>query len=799
VKTALRNIFRHKLYSFLNIIGLSIGIASCILIIFYVHNELSYDRFNVNADLIYRLCPTITTAERSMRLTTNAHPMAPMLKEDYPEIEEYVRFTPYGGKQIVEHDGIVFYEERFVWTDDTLFDVFSFELIKGDEETALRAPYSLVLTQDIARKYFGTEDPIGRELRVNQNDLYKVTGVMKNVPQTSHIRPEIFASISSLELKPTGNSVRDLLSSINYFTYFQLREGTAIPELEQKFAGFIDKHLGPVLKNLGGSVALDLQPLTDIYLHSDRENEMERTSDITYVYLFAGIGLFILLLACLNFMNLSTARSANRAKEVGLRKVVGAHKSQLMRQFLGESSILTFISIILSLVLVFISTPLFRNISGKNLSAASILNPVLLAGLLGLFVVISFIGGSYPAFFLSAFRPVEVLQGKLRRGSKRSILRIAMVSLQFTVSIVLIIGTLIVGKQLNYIRNKKLGYEKDHIVTLQMRDPETQKKHETLKEIISRHPNVLATSASATTPLGWNDFRGDHAEGKPENEVFMMFAQFVDHDFFDLYEMKIVQGREFSDEYPADAKEAIIVNQTMASKLGWTDDPINKTVDNNLAPGRTRQYRVVGVVEDYHFQSLHDSIAPMVIYNSCLFGGFDQISVKVRPENIQETIGFLKTTWESFDSKFPFEYAFLNDQYDQLYRAEERLGQLFGYFTLLAIAIGCLGLFGLTSFTAEQRTKEIGIRKVLGASVPGIVSMLVREFTRWVVLAVFIAWPIGYFVMSTWLQSFAYRIDLGIGTFLLAAFMAFIIAVITVCYQSIKAALSNPVQALKYE
>jgi putative ABC transport system permease protein len=527
---------------------------------------------------------------------------------------------------------------------------------------------------------------------------------------------------------------------------------------------------------------------------------LERTSDISYIYLFSGIGLFILLLACLNFMNLATARSANRAKEVGLRKVVGAHRRQLIKQFLGESMILTFIAIILSLLLVSLTMPIFQDISGKDLAVNVFSNPVLLIGLLGLFFIVSLIGGSYPAFFLSAFRPVEVLQGKFKRGAKRSILRISLVSFQFTVSIVLIIGTLMVSKQLNYVRNKRLGYDKDHVVGLRIRNPETQKKYEVIKNELLRHPNILNSSASANLPLERVAFSAHHAVGKPEDELIVLSVQIIDEDFLDTYEMEIAQGRNFSKEYPTDPDEAIMVNEAAVKKLGWQDNPINKEIEMFTSLTTRRKFRIVGVVKDYHFQSLHEEIQPLILYNAPPYeGNYNRISVRVRPENIRETIGFLESKWAEFDSQYPLEFVFVDDQFDSLYRAEERLGQLFGYFTALAIVIGCLGLFGLTSFTAEQRTKEIGIRKVLGASVSSIIMLLVREFTKWVLLAVVIAWPIGYFVMKNWLQNFHYRTSLGFATFMLAAVLALIISLITVSYQSIRAALANPADSLRYE
>jgi putative ABC transport system permease protein len=800
IKTALRNIKRNKLYSVLNIAGLAIGVACCLLILLYVQDELSYDRFHEKSDRIYRVCSIFDIKDRYMNFASTAHVLGPMFKDEYPEVENFVRFNSYGSRRVIRYKNREFAEEKFIWVDNSIFEIFSFKLLKGNPEDALVKPNTVVITEEMAEKYFGQENPIGKNLRVHNDTLYLVTGVIENVPTNSHMRPDFFASFSTLDLKPKGNATEDLVSNIDYYTYVLLREGTDYKQLEQKFVGFVDRHIGALLKSFGGTAKYELEPLTSIYLHSERDGQLERTGDVTYVYLFSGIGLFILLLACLNFMNLSTARSANRAKEVGLRKVVGAQRPQLMKQFIGESMILTFIALIFSLILVAFSMPIFNSISGKELTMTYFSSPHFLLGLASLFVFVSLIGGSYPAFFLSAFRPVDVLQGRLKRGTKSSVLRIALVSVQFTVSIVLIIGTLIVDKQLNFVRNRKLGYDKDHVIALRIRNEETQKKYQAIKNELLKHPNILKLSASSSLPLGRNSFTAHHAVGKPEDELIMLHTQIVDEDFIDTYNIEIVEGRNFSKEFATDPQEAIILNEAAVKKLGWQDNSLGQQIELFMSLHKRKKYKVIGIVKDYHFASLHEEIQPLVLYNANPYGGYHyRISMRTIPENIQETVAFVKSKWREFDSQYPIEYVFLDEQYDALYRAEERLGQLFGYFTTLAIIIGCLGLFGLSAFSAEQRTKEIGIRKVLGATIPGVILLLVKEFTKWVLLAVLIAWPLGYYIMNTWLQNFAYRISLEFSTFLLAAALALIISIITVIYQAARAAIANPIDSLRYE
>ncbi|MFC1732168.1 ABC transporter permease [candidate division KSB1 bacterium] len=797
-KVTVRNLVRHKLYSFLNIAGLAAGITCCLLIMMYIQDELSYDRFHENSGSICRLNITFSTAERTIRAATAPHVAGPMFTADYPEIDNFVRFQ-WGSRRVIRYEDRSFYEEKFMFADSSLFNVFSFNLLRGNPENALASPYSVVITEEMAEKYFGDEDPMGKNLVVHFDDEYTITGVVKNIPMNSHYRPDFFASFSTLELEPTGNFAEDFLGNIDYLTYFLLQENADYQEMNNKLLAFVEQRLQQLLDSFGATMEISLQPLTDIYLHSDRDYDIGSSSDITYVYLFSGIGFFILLIACLNFMNLATARSAGRAKEVGLRKVIGAQRLQLIGQFIGESYIMTAAAVLTALLLVSLSLPLFNALSGKELTGNYLANPVLLSGIAGLFIVVGMIGGSYPAFFLSAFRPVDTLKGSLGRGSKSSYLRIVLVSLQFTVSIILIIGTVIIYDQLRFMQNKNLGWDKEQVIIFRMRNEDIQAKYEAIKGELLSNPNVLKVSASGNSPMDIIGANAHHGVGRPDNEIQVFYIQLGDVDYLDTYGIELVEGRNFSEEFSTDFEEAALVNETLLKDLGWEDDPIGKELEIFTGVETRVKKRVIGVVKDFHFESLHREIQPLVIYNSVPFSNYFYISARIRPENVSETVEFVRSKWEEFDSQYPFEYSFVDENYGELYRAEERLGSLVGYFTLLAIIIGCLGLFGLASFSAEQRTKEIGIRKVLGASVPGVVFLMIKEFIKWVLAANLIAWPAGYLLMNYWLQNFAFRIDIGLYTFILAALLSLFTAVITVSYQAVRASVSDPVKALRYE
>jgi len=780
LKIALRNIKRHKGYSFINIVGLAAGMACCILILLWVQDELSYDRFHENADDIYRVIQDINFADHSTTWTITQGPLGPSLKEDFPEIIDATRITNRGFRLTYDEKS---YDERVGMADGSIFEMFTFPLIKGDPATALSDPLSIVLTEEMAAKYFKDEDPIGKTIKADNKWDFQVTGVMKNVPPNSHLQfdfliPFIFGQELNYTVDHWGNS--------SFRTYVQLPKGIPAQDVISKISGYLFEK--PTIEK---DARLNLQPLTRIHLYSNYEYDSAH-GDITYVTLFSLIAFFILLIACVNFMNLATARSGNRAKEVGMRKVAGAHKVDIIRQFYGESTLLAFIALLLAVVLVWLLLPVFNNLAAKELTLDISGNLSILLGLLCIAILTGIISGSYPAFFLSAFQPVMVLKGFRLSGSKGSLFRKILVVFQFSLTILLIICTIGVYGQLNYMRNRKLGYDKEHMIYFGMRG-DMREKFDSVKNELLQNPNILGVTASSNVPTYGYYFSNSlwRWEGQNPDEETLMRAVFIDIDYFKTFGMEITEGRSFSKEFPTDATEAIMVNEEAVKAMGM-ESPIGKRLsigDNN--------FKIIGVVKNYHFRSLQQEIEPLILLYSpqrCRV-----LFARLKSDQIPQTIGYIEDGWKRFVPGYPFNYRFLDEALDRLYRSEQRIGTLFRYFSILAILISCLGLFGLASFMAEQLTKEIGIRKVLGATASNIVALLSKEFTKWVIVANIFAWPIAYFVLSKWLQSYAYKTNIALLSFVLSGALALLIALATVSYQSIKAALANPADSLRYE
>ena len=797
IKTALRNLQRHKGYAFINIAGLAIGMACCILISLFIIYQLSFDKYHEKADQIYRLCSEIQMGENITTLPISNAPVGPVLKDNYPEVLNAVRLKTRERIPIKYKDRL-FYEDGILWADNSLFEVFTFPMIDGNPQDTLNRAYTVVLTKTLAEKYFGDEEPMGKILNLNNREDFIVTGVVEDVQANSHFTFNMLCSFETLYA--SGRMERDQWFNFNLYTYLLLPENYDYSKLEAKFPALVDQYMGEEIKAMGGRIDYSLQPMTKIHLHSHMENEIAPTWDIHNVYVFSAIALFILFIACINFMNLSTARSSLRAREVSMRKVVGAGKGELTKQFIGESLIYSFLAMALSLFLVFLVIPYFRSITGIELGFR--LNDAgwIVLGLLGLMLFVGLVAGSYPAVFLSSFNPVRVLKGEIKAGSGHSRLRHILVTIQFVISITLIIGTGIIINQVHYMKKTDLGFKKKDTIVLPLMDNEIRNSLESIKTRLKMIPGILSAGASSIVPGGEPDTSPMIPEGYTEEQTFFMDRIRVDTDFFSTLGIDFVKGRNFSRNFRTDPQQAVIINETAAKAFGW-EYPIGKTIQRpkgstpDEIEWETRT--VIGVVKDFHIRSLRQTVAPLYITNTPL--NLEMLSIKIRDFGQAETLERIRETWKNVDPGRPFDYFFLEDTYDSQYRAEEKLRSILTSFSVFAVFVACLGLFGMASFSAERRRREIGIRKVLGASVADVLVLLTKDFTQVVLLANLIAWPLAYFVMRNWLQNFAYRTRIGIGVFFLTGFISLLIALLTVSYQSIRSALSDPAQAVKYE
>ena len=777
-KVALRKIRRHKGYTFINISGLAIGMACCFLVFLWVKDELSFDRFHSNAKEIYRVL--LNPQDTDIYHPNGPGPLGPALKADYPEIINFTRTFGEANGPLKYRNQVFPGKVRGV--SPSFFEIFTFPFVKGDPKNCLSEPHSIVLTEKMAAKLFKDEDPIGKILGFEWwgkwHDL-KVTGVIQDVPSNSHIQ---FDYLLPFEFVTWSGMTIENWDVGAYKTYVLLPKNSNFKEVSKKIAGAIKKHFSE------SSNTLHLEPLTRIHLYN-----FTGGGPISYVYIFSIIGMLILCIACINFMNLSTARSIERAREVGMRKVVGSTRAQLIRQFLGESVLLSLLSFILALILVEALLPSVNNIVGKPLTLLYSGSPLFI--FLGIAIITGILSGSYPAVFLSSFRPITVLKGHVRSGSQNIRLRKLLVIGQFVVSIALITGTIIIYQQLVYMRNMDMGINKSNVINMELRGS-LRNQYSTIKSELLRNSDILAVSATngsfskifGTDKIGW--------EGKPEEERIFMSLHSVDFDYQKIFDIKMAQGRYFSRDYPTDISDGIIVNETAAKIMGM-ESPVGQRISCWIPFSSQRSGTIVGVVKDFHFRPLHEKINPLVLVIAP--GWFTDVYLRINPENVPETLDFLEKTLTELAPDYPIEYSFLDEDIDSLYKVEQQIGNLVKYGTFLAIFIACLGLFGLASFTAEKRTKEIGIRKVLGASVSGIVLLLTKEFTKWIILANLIAWPIAYYVMSRFLQSFAYHVNIRIWTFLLSAALTLVVALITISFQAAKTATSNPVDSLRNE
>lgn len=787
-KIAFRNLWRHKAFSFINIMGLAVGMTACFLIFLYVRFELSYDAFNSKADRTYRVVADLKTPSDLLHTTGPAWAVAPFAKNEFPEIESFTRVL--NDQLLVRKGDIKFQEDNIAWADSALFNIFDFKLVKGDKRTALKEPLSIVFSETAAKKYFGNKDPMGQTLLVT-GDAYPatVTGVMKDLPENSQVKADMFLSMSTITQKFNAN-LDSQWGNYGVRAYFLMKENTNVAAFEKKLPAFLVKRNGDEMKKLQMFPTLHLEPLRDVYLRSTRDGNT--TGNINNVYIFSIIAIFILLIACINFINLTTARSAERAKEVGIRKVVGAEKSQLMRQFMGESVILCLIAFLLSVLFTALLIPLFNQLAGKTISTGFFQNPSYILLLLATSVAIGLLAGIYPALVLSSYKPVVVLKGRFATGKRGNFLRKGLVIAQFTISIALIIATIVVYNQMQYMRNQNLGFNKDQMMILDTYgDPGKKAFQQALKDI----PNVKSTALSGSVPGGGNPGAYSEIENKKGDlQIANLDLYFVDFDYINQYKIKMLAGRGFSNQFGTDSTQAMVINEAAVKTFGYASP--QQAIGKRFKQWG-REGKIIGVMKDFHYRSLQQDIKPLsmrIELDNCSI-----VSVNIAGANAAATIAAIEKKWKQFLPNRPFTYFFLDEFYDRQYRSEIRFGNLFLNFAILAIFISCLGLLGLASYSTIQRTKEIGVRKVMGASVAGIVNLLSKDFLKLVLIAFVIAAPIAWFAMYKWLQNFAYRASLGWWAFALAGLAAVIIAFLTVSFHAIKAAIANPVKSLRTE
>lgn len=787
---ALRNFKRDKGYNFLNILGLTIGITFSLFLIFYIRDELSYDRYHKNVDRIFRVNSYIKEADKdTLKWAVTQIPLAQTLKKDYPEIEEAARFVG-SGRTMYKNGDLKFYEDKVFFADSGLFRIFTYQFIEGDPQTALVAPNSMVLTQSVAERYFGkNKNAVGKSLKNDKGDVYKITGIVKDVPRHSHFIFNVLISASSLDKNNADN-----WGSFYIYTYVLLKPNSNAALLEKKLLAMYDKYMAPIFSKFNVKIRYGLQAIPSIHLYSDMVNEPEELGSISYIYIFSAVALFMLIIACINYMNLTTARSARRAREIGIRKVTGCSRYQLVAQFLAESTLTAFVALLLSIGLIAIFLSTFNSLSGKFITFGSLLDGGTIMILLGVVLFVGLLGGSYPAFYLSNFNPVDVLKGSLAKSSSNVALRRVLVVVQFSISMIMLICTWVVYGQLQYLRNKDLGFNKEQVLSLAAdSNDDIRSKVLAFKNEARKNPQVLSVSTAQNTPGGPNiNFNLFTVESKNGFVDKGIDCYAIDEDYFKTLGMEIKKGRNFSGI--SDTLRSIVVNENMVKAFGW-DEPLGKKVK---FPGDTSGFylEVVGVVKDFNQKSLYNPIAPLLLFyrpnNSSL-------QLKLEGKNIPGTIASIEKTWRSSFPDLPFSYTFLDQDFDSQYAADQKRGKIFTAFSILTILITCLGLLGLIAFTTQQRQKEISIRKIMGAGVSQIVPLITRNFVLLVGISCFIAFPVAYIFMNKWLDVFPYNTGLSITPFLLSALTVLMITLLTVIFHTVKAAIANPANSLRTE
>ena len=782
-KTAIRHLSKHPGYSLLNILGLTLGITSALFLIIYVTDEISYDNYHKNADRIYRVSSTLTETDDQFTWIVAQIQFGPQVAQEYPEMESYVRFfnMPQGAYKFEDKE---YTEEDFYYADSTVFDVFTYKVIKGDAKAAVTQPGKIVLTESAAAKYFGDADPLGKFIREGENS-YEVTGIIEDVPANSHFRFDALAARNNLP-KQMGS-----WGNFGVFTYLLLPENIDYKEFEKKLQAISETHVKPVLGRFNVKVDYLLEPIKRIHLHSTNAQEPEPTGSIAYVYVFAAVALFLVLIAAMNYMNLATARSSGRAREVGLRKVVGSTRTALIMQFISESLVFTLVSLVLSLAILFIALPKLNLLAGKSFDFSIITSPAVLLAFAGIVIFVGILGGSYPAFFLSRFSPVTVLKGEITHGSAGSMFRKVLVIIQFMVSVVMIMCTLVVFKQLNYMKTMDQGFDQQNVVLLQL-NGQTASKYNVFKQALLSNPEIKNVSGT-NTPVGEGSgkvlFSVETDQGMTQRGI--NFA-IVDHDFIETMGIKMKEGRDFQQDMPSDTSLGVVVNETFVNRMGW-QQAIGKKVE--VTNGNFLTARVIGVMKDYHQTGMYNEVETfMLVYrgNQTPF-----VYMKLSGNNNQQTISYIESKWKEYFPDQPFSYTYLNERFNNQFEADEKRGTIFTLFTILTILIACLGLFGLSSYTVEKRTKEIGIRKVFGANEATVIGLISKDFVILVSIGIIIAIPLAYWFMSDWLENYVYRTEIEIVLILLSAIITLVITFLTISFKAYQASVTNPAQSVR--
>ncbi len=796
LRIALRGFKRQPGYALLNIVGLSIGVAATLFILLYITNEMAFDKFHEKHERVFRVSSDITEPDDAFRWANTQVPLGAQLKNDFPEVEEFVRLMS-NGRTPFQYNDRQYFEEDIFFADSTFADVFTFDFIVGDPGSALDEPNAIVLSEEVATRIFGDNDPLGEVIKTQEDQEYKITGVYRNFPPQSHIIPKALISASSVDFFMNPNA--GAWGSFGIYTYVLLREGTDPAQFESKLSEIIDNYVAVIFDQFDISIKYELIGLADIHLQSDFEGEPEPLGEMGFIYIFGAVALFMLLIACINYMNLSTARATKRAMEVGIRKVLGSERAQLVGQFLSESVIFSLLAMVLSFLVVLITLPLFNSAFDLSLDRSLLLSPQILIGALLILLITGILGGSYPAFYLSSFRPIKVLKGKLAKGAGNPNLRKVLVTVQFAITLFMIIGTGIIYDQMNYLRTKELGFDKEHILHLSLESRADREKYDVLRDELLQYSEVSSVASASTSP--GNGFNKQVMSVENDEGVMNEYGvdnYYVDYHFFPTLNIPFVEGRNFSLEFGTDTAFAAIVNESMVDRMGWAD-PIGKRIQfqgNDTLP----MARVIGVVRDFHQQALYEPIAPLVFRP--FTQGLSQVHVKLNPQDANSLNGVIthvERVWNEVFPDTPFEYEFVDAQFMDLYQADQVRAKIFTLFSLMMIFIACLGLLGLASFTAEQRTKEIGVRKILGAKTSNIVVLLTRNFVLLVALACIPAFIAAWLLMTRWLDSFSYHTEMNYALYALAFFMVVLITLLTTGYHAMRAAVSNPVMALRHE